>query len=410
MKPAETEPKASVFGNAKSLLMAGLSSGAMSGSNEHGAGEKWGDYEIIQKISSGGMGMVYLAWQGCLERFVALKFLLPELVGNDQFVERFRREAKAAASLSHPNIVSVHEVGELDGQVFFSMDFIEGRNLAEIIKEGPIPWRQAVEYCKGIAEAIDYAHSRWVLHRDLKPSNVLIDLNNRPKVTDFGLAGKMEVRTHLTLTNHILGSPSYLSPEQASGKVDDVTVASDIHAIGVILYECLTGHPPYRGDSLQETLLKVREQEPVPFRVMGFSLPRDLETICLKCLEKEPARRYVTARELADDLTSCLNGEAISAKPPTWFGRVARSIKKHPRIALVCSLGVTMSLLLVGYLTLQNSRLFSEKERMERVVKEKEKTLSKAYLDLAEKYREDKMHEEEAEYLGKAAVLSNMER
>lgn len=410
MKPLEPEHKASLTGNAQSLLLAGLSGGTLSGSSEHGAGEKWGNYEIIQKISSGGMGMVYLAWQGCLERFVALKFLLPELVGNNQFVERFRREAKAAASLSHPNIVSVHEVGELDGQVFFSMDFIEGRNLAEIIKEGPISWHQATEYCREIAAAIDYAHSRWVLHRDLKPSNVLIDLNNRPKVTDFGLAGKMEVRTHLTLTNHILGSPSYLSPEQAAGKVDDVTVASDIHAIGVILYECLTGYPPFRGDSLQETLLKVREHEPVPLRLMGFSIPRDLETICLKCLEKDPARRYATARELSDDLTRFLNGEAISAKPPTLVGRVARSIKKHPRIAILCTLGVTMSLFLVGYLTLLNSRLFNEKERMEKTVKENRKTLSKAYLDLAEKYREDKMHEEEAEYLGKAAVLSKSER
>ncbi|MGC3992199.1 MAG: serine/threonine-protein kinase [Chthoniobacteraceae bacterium] len=363
------------------------------------ASGKWGDYEIIQKISNGGMGMVYLAWQPSLDRFVALKFLLPELNAMPQFVERFRREAKAAASLRHPNIVSVHEVGAVDGQLFFSMDFIEGRNLAEVIREGSLPWRQAARYCRIIASAIDYAHSRWVLHRDLKPSNVLIDLHDQPQVADFGLAGKMEVRSHLTLTNHILGSPNYLSPEQAGGQMDDVSAACDIHAIGVILYECLSGRQPFQADTLQETLLRIREQKPTPLRATQPELPRDIETICMKCLEKDQSRRYLSAQDLAADLERCLAGEPIQARRPSRAGQLTRWIQRHPRMALVYAASLVLMLSCLAILGLEN-------RRMAKSIMERERHLAEAYVELGRKWLEDRGKDKAVKYFRQAAELT----
>jgi serine/threonine protein kinase len=373
---------------------------------ETGVPAKWDDYEIVQKIGHGGMGSVYLAWQAGLERFVALKFLHRELNAKPSFVERFRREAKMAASLQHPNIVRVHEVGEVDGRLYFAMDFIEGRDLAEVLKEGAMPWSQAARYCHAVARAMEYAHGRWVLHRDLKPSNVLIDLQDQPHVTDFGIAGKMETPSTLTETTHILGSPGYLSPEQASGSIDDVTAACDIHAIGVILYECLSGKPPFRGDTVQGTLTQVREKQPGALRACGTSIPRDLEVICLKCLDKEPKRRYGTAQALADDLERCLKGERILARRTTTMDHAARWLRHHPRAATLFAAMCGMMLGLLGVLAHEHSKLSQERRNLQATMVENRHRLADVYVQLGQKWQEDQQPERATECFQRARELA----
>jgi serine/threonine protein kinase len=374
--------------------------------DETGVPAKWDDYEIVQKIGHGGMGSVYLAWQAGLERFVALKFLHRDLNAKPSFVERFRREAKMAASLQHPNVVPVHEVGEVDGRLFFAMDFIEGRDLAEVLKEGPMPWSQAARYCHAVARAMEYAHSRWVLHRDLKPSNVLIDLQNQPHVTDFGIAGKMEAPSTLTETTHILGSPGYLSPEQAAGSIDDVTAACDIHAIGVILYECLSGKPPFRADSVQGTLTQVREKQPVALRANGASIPRDLEVICLKCLDKDPKRRYASAQALADDLERCLKGERILARPPTAIDHAVRWLRHHPRTATLFAVMCGVMLGVLGVLGYEYARLSQANSDMEEAMSANRHRLAEVYVQLGQKWQEDQEPERATECFQKARELA----
>ena len=248
----------------------------------------FGDYELLEEIARGGMGIVYKARQKSLDRIVALKLLLFGPQASPEFAKRFRAEAVLAASLQHPNIVAIHEVGVHEGQQFFVMDYVAGPSLARLVGHQPLPARRAAGYLKTVAEAIHYAHERGILHRDLKPSNVLIDANDQPRVTDFGLARRFEGDSQLTLTGQVLGSPNYIPPEQALGKRGKVSRQSDVYALGAMLYHLLTGRPPFQGETVTDTLQQVLNTEPLAPRLLNPSVPRDLETICLKCLEKEP--------------------------------------------------------------------------------------------------------------------------
>src|SRR5215470_7807008 len=322
-----------------------------------GARQIFGDYELLQEIARGGMGLVYKARQLSLNRVVALKMMLPSLLAYATESQRFRAEAEAAANLQHPNIVAIHEVGEHEGRLYFSMDYIEGQSLAALVRDHPLPAETAARYVKTAAEAIHYAHRQGFLHRDLKPSNILIDQSNQPRITDFGLAKRMESDSRLTITGAVLGTPSYMSPEQAGGKSDQVGPASEVYSLGAILYELLTGRPPFQAATPLDTVLSVLNSEPVPPRLLLPRLNRDLETICLKCLEKERRRRYQSARDLADDLDRYLNRKPIVARPINRVNRAWRWCRRNPWPAVA-----TASLVLLA--ALASVSAFTYRERL----------------------------------------------
>jgi hypothetical protein len=297
--------------------------------NANGLGKVhyFGDYELLEEIARGGMGVVFKAKQVSLDRTVAVKMILAGQLASPDDVQRFHTEAKAAANLQHPGIVAIHEVGEHEGQHYFSMDYVAGRSLADLVRDGPLPAARAARYVQAVAEAIQYAHAHGTLHRDLKPSNVLLDAADRPRVTDFGLAKQVSTESGVTATGQVLGTPSYMPPEQAAGS-REIGAAADVYSLGAILYHLLTGRPPFQGETALDTLLQVRETEPVPPRLLNPKVPPELETICLKCLEKEPRQRYGSAQELADDAKRFLSGEPIQARPPR-LGYVVRLYTRH---------------------------------------------------------------------------------
>jgi len=298
-----------------------------------------GDYELVKEIARGGMGVVYKARQVSLDRFVAVKMILAGEFATPAFVQRFRTEAAAVAVLHHPNIVAIHEVGVHADQHYFSMDFVDGPSLAALVGHQPLPARRAAQYLKTITEAIHYAHQQGILHRDLKPSNVLIDANDQPRITDFGLAKRLEGETSLTLSGQMVGSPNFMPPEQASGKHGKVGRYSDVYALGGILYHLLTARPPFQADSLEVIVSQVLAAEPVSPRLFNPAVPRDLETVCLKCLEKEPSRRYASAQLLADELGRFLRGEPILARPASRPERAWRWCRRQPvRAGLIAAL------------------------------------------------------------------------
>jgi WD40 repeat protein len=298
-----------------------------------------GDYDLLEETGRGGMGVVYRARQRSLERTVALKVLLGGYFAGEEGRRRFRAEAAAAARLNHPGIVAIHEAGEADGQPFYSMDFIEGETLAVMLRRGPLLFRQAAELTEKIAAALHCAHTQGVLHRDLKPSNVLIDESGAPHVTDFGLAKILnDARPQddgITLTNQIVGSPAWMAPEQAAAQAAPLTPAVDVYAAGAVLYEMLTGRPPFHGETPQAVLEQVQIADPVPPGRLNASIPADLETVCLKCLEKDPRRRYASAAALAEDLRRFLSGEPVLASPPGVTGRMLRWARRHRAAAAV---------------------------------------------------------------------------
>jgi WD40 repeat protein/predicted Ser/Thr protein kinase len=310
-----------------------------------------GDYELIEEIARGGMGVVYKARQVSLNRIVAVKVVLHGPFSGPQFAQRFRTEAVVVAGLQHPNIVAIHEVGQAGDDQFFSMEYIEGKNFAELVREKPLPALLAAEYLMRIAEAVHYAHEQGVLHRDLKPSNVLLDVFGEPRITDFGLAKLLDSDAELTTTGQVLGSPAYIAPEQAAGRLHEVTPVSDIYSLGAILYHLLTGRPPFQGETLPEILLQVQATEPVPPRSLNPSVPVDLQTICLKCLQKEPPRRYASARELAADLGRFLANEPIHARAVTRAERLWLWGKRRPVLAsLILALQLVVLLGIAGVL------------------------------------------------------------
>jgi tRNA A-37 threonylcarbamoyl transferase component Bud32/outer membrane protein assembly factor BamB len=307
----------------------------------------FGDYELLEEVARGGMGVVYRVRQTKLKRIVALKMILSGHLATEQDVKRFYAEAQTAAGLQHPNIVAIHEVGQHDGQHYFSMDFVEGSNLAAMVLHQPLDPRQAARYTRTIAEAIHFAHEHGTLHRDLKPSNILIDQLDQPRVTDFGLARRLEAESGLTATGAIVGTPSYMPPEQASGSREQLTRASDVYSLGAVLYELVTGRPPFRAATPFDTLRQVLESEPAAPRLLNPSVARDLETIILKCLAKEPARRYATAHELADDLGAFLEGRPVQARRPGLAEVAVRWARKQRRSAILTGAAAAVSVLLM---------------------------------------------------------------
>jgi tetratricopeptide (TPR) repeat protein len=303
-----------------------------------------GDYELVAELARGGMGVVYRARQLSLGRDVAVKLLRAGVLAGAEEVRRFRAEAAAAAALDHPRIVPIYEIGEHEGQQYFSMRLVEGPDLATLTRSGPLPARRAAELVAAVADAVQHAHGRGLLHRDLKPSNVLLDAAGEPQVIDFGFAQRLDGAAGFTLSGQVLGTPGYLAPEQAAGR-RDLTVACDVYGLGALLYHLLTGRPPFVGDSPARILQQTVEAEPLPPRLLNPAVPRDLDTITLKALAKEPAARYATARDLAEDLRRHLRGEPIRARPANPAERAARWARRHP---VPAALSAIIALLLVA--------------------------------------------------------------
>lgn len=312
---------------------------------ESGA-RQFGDYLLIEEIARGGMGVVYKAIQRKLRRTVALKMILAGELATSSAVQRFHVEAEAAARLDHPGIVPIYEVGDVDGQHYFSMGYVDGGSLAGKLAAGPLTPVDAARYVRKIADAVAYAHAHGVIHRDLKPSNVLLDSTGEPKISDFGVAKQVdsgEGSSGSTATGEILGTPSYMPPEQAGGRVGQVGPVSDVYSIGAILYSLVTGRPPFQAAAVVDTLMQVLEKEVVPPRQLNDGVPKDLQTICLKCLRKEPARRYQSAGELRDEIDRFLNGVPIVARPVGRAERLARWCRRKPALA-----GMSATLLVVS--------------------------------------------------------------
>ncbi len=353
----------------------------------------FGDYEIVREIARGGMGVVFQARQISLNRTVALKMILAGQLADETDVKRFHTEAEAAAHLDHPGIVPIFEVGQHEGQHFFSMAYVEGRSLAQRLAEGPMPARESAALLLQVAEAIEYAHRRGVIHRDLKPANILLDQDGKPRVTDFGLAKQVRADGGLTGSGQVMGTPSYMPPEQAGGKRGDVGPAADVYALGATLYCMVTGRPPFQAATAMETVLQVIGEEPVAPRRLNATIPRDVETICLKCLEKDPRRRYPSAAALGDDLRRYLAGEPISARPVTRLERAVKWARRRPAIAgllglvaLVAAVGLggvlwqwRQAVLARGIAELESKRAKAQTELAER-----ESERAKAQTELAE--------------------------
>jgi WD40 repeat protein/serine/threonine protein kinase len=294
---------------------------------------EFGDYDLLNEIGRGGQGVVYRARQRSLNRVVALKVIALGHWATEAHLKRFRLEAEAAASLDHPRIVPIYEIGERDGTCYFSMKFVEGGRLDEIAMRDPVPIRQAAELIAKLARTVHYAHQRGILHRDIKPGNILVDGSGEPHLTDFGLARLVEKESTVTRTIEVLGTPSYMAPEQAGGQNEQLTTAADVYGLGAVFYQLLTGHAPFAGGTTYETIRQVLETEPRRPSLLNPSVGRDLETICLKCLEKEPSKRYGSAEALADDLERFQRHEPIRSRRVSRAERVWRWCKRKPVVA-----------------------------------------------------------------------------
>src|SRR6266536_3559535 len=294
-----------------------------------------GDYELLEEVGRGGQGVVFRARQKSLNRTVALKVISLGQWASKAHLKRFRLEAEAAAHLEHPGIVPIHEVGERDGSCYFSMKFVEGGQLDEVARREPMPIRRAAELIANVARTVHYAHEHGILHRDIKPGNILLDAKGEPHLTDFGLARLVESESSVTRTLEVLGTPSYMAPEQAGAKNAQLTSATDVYGLGAVLYQLLTGHPPFAGGTTYETIKLLLDTEPRQPRLLNPKIDRDLATICLKCLEKDPHRRYPSALALAEDLERWLKHEPILARHTGIIGRSGKWVRRNPTSALL---------------------------------------------------------------------------
>jgi len=301
-----------------------------------------GDYELLEEIGRGGQGVVFRARQKSLNRIVALKVIGLGQWATKAHLKRFRLEAEAAASLDHPCIVPIYEVGERDGRCYFSMKFVEGGQLDEVVRRSPVSIRQAVELIAKVARTVYYAHEHGILHRDIKPGNVLLDTKGEPHLTDFGLARLVESESTVTRTVEVLGTPSYMAPEQAAGNNTKLTNATDVYGLGAVLYQLLTGHPPFAGGTTYDTIKLLLETEPRAPRLWNPKVDRDLSTICLKCLEKDPQRRYLSALALAEDLERWLRHEPILARHTGIAHRGKKWLQRNPTVAAVVTLSIAL--------------------------------------------------------------------
>jgi WD40 repeat protein/tRNA A-37 threonylcarbamoyl transferase component Bud32 len=320
-----------------------------------------GDYELLSEIGRGGMGVVFKARHVRLHRVVALKMILSGLLARPEDLQRFETEAAAAAQLQHPNIVALYEAGTQDGQPYFSMEYVSGSSLAQRVALGVLPGRLAASYLERLARAVQYAHVRGIIHRDLKPANVLLDEEDQPKITDFGLAKVLQSDSGQTRTGAVVGTPSYMAPEQARAR-KDVGPACDVYSLGAILYELLTGSPPFRGETALATLALVADKDPVAPRLLNPRVDRDLETVCLKCLEKDPARRYASAEALAEDLRRYLDGEPISARRLGAAGRALKWARRRPAAAALLAVSLVA---VAGFMVFQGVSAGTERHLRE---------------------------------------------
>ena len=301
---------------------------------------EFGDYELLEEIGRGGQGIVYRARQKSLNRLVALKIVGLGHRATETHLKRFRREAEAAARLQHPRIIPIYEIGERDGACYFSMKLEEGGQLDQVVRRGNISLRRAAEIIASLARTVHYAHERGILHRDIKPGNILLDAQGEPHLADFGLVRLVESDSTVTRTMEVLGTPSYIAPEQAAGQNAQVTSATDVYGLGAVFYQLLTGHPPFAGGTTYETIRMVLETEPRNPRLWNPKIDRDLTTICLKCLEKDPSRRFKSALELAEDLERWLKHEPIHARRTGLIARGGKWIRRNTTTAaLLAALG-----------------------------------------------------------------------
>jgi eukaryotic-like serine/threonine-protein kinase len=305
-------------------------------------------YEVEAELGRGGMGVVYKARHLRLNRPVALKMLVAGAYAGPGERERFLREAEAVAGLRHPNIIQVHDVGDQDNRPYFTMEYVEGGSLAQMLSSTPQPARQAAALLATLAEAVQVAHQSGIVHRDLKPANVLLTADGTPKIADFGLARRLVGGAGLTQSGVPVGTPSYMAPEQARGQTRALGPAVDTYALGAMLYELLTGRPPFRAETAAETVLQVIYQEPVPPSRLNAKVPRDLETICLKCLHKDPERRYATAAALAEDLHRFQRGEPIVARRASVPERIGKWIRRHPTQSAMLAASLLLAVAQVG--------------------------------------------------------------
>src|SRR5437667_2035057 len=298
----------------------------------------FGDYELLQEIGHGGQGIVYRARQKSLNRMVALKVIGLAHWATEAHVKRFRMEAEAAASLNHPCIVPIYEVGERDGACYFSMGLVDGGQLDAVAKREPMPIRHAAELIAKLARTVHYAHEHGILHRDIKPGNILLDQKGEPRLTDFGLARLVETESTMTRTMEVLGTPSYMAPEQAVGNNAAVSSVTDVYGLGAVLYQLLTGQPPFAGGTTYETIKLLLDTEPRQPRLVNPKIDRDLSTICLKSLEKNPKRPYSSALALAEDLERWIKHEPIQGRRTGIFARGKKWVRRNPSIAVMAAM------------------------------------------------------------------------